>query len=919
MYSGVQDQQRAAAGVGCVVHRKLTNRIVDWKAVSERILAVELRSGRKETMTVISIYGPDENERTNEKEKFWEDLTTTTEEAKGTIYIAGDFNSRVGKSDEEYDTMIGKHGEEVRNKNGKRMLEFCRLHDMIVTNTFYPHKDIHRYTRVQPKRNERSIIDYILTPRENRRSIMDVRVKRGAEIYSDHHLLVARIKQRDIEIKKTKEERHTAIRTYRLRDTKTATKYQQAAHKNIERKINEIKRADAQQGWSIFKEAIITAAKETCGVCKPDKRKKQTPWWTEEVREEVKRKKREWRKYLANSTTEQYEIYKNQRKKAKEVVITSKERSWADFGEKMERDSVGNQKLFYRVLRSFRKERQEGELYIKNKKQEILTNETEIMERWKEYFQELLGQQIQTEDERTTENQPENRGNETEVENIKIEELREVLEALKNGKAPGNDKITNEMMKNLGEESIEVLLMILNKVWTNEKIPQDWGTALITPIYKKGDRKQCDNYRGITLLNTIMKIYEQIINNRIRPILESQISKSQSGFMSGRSTQDHIFTIKQIIEKRDQQNKKLYLAFIDLEKAFDTVPREKVWKGLEERKIHKKIIRKIKDIYETNINYIIKDNLRSSGFKTEKGLRQGGALSPTMFNVYMDRTIKKCDKRVNKMFVGYKNLKRIEIANGIFVDDVVLIAGSEKQLQENLNIWNETMKEEGMKMNMNKTKILVIGNPDIGTGVKVDDTRIEQVKSFKYLGTMIDRTGRQDAEINERIEKTIRLYYAMNQKFIKKKEITKQTKIKIYNTIYRPVLTYGCESWTLTSNQRSKIQATEMKYLRGVVGKTRRDRVRNEQIREELGVQPIMEFIEQRQLSWWGHLQRMNNDRPVKQIYEARLQAKRRRGRPRQTWNGMIGDILQRRGKPWREAAALARDRQAWRKFIYRK
>lgn len=918
IYSGVPDSQRAAAGVGCVIHKKLKDQIVAWKNVSERILQVEL-GNIDEIITVISVYGPDENEKAEEKERFWETLTTATEEAKGTIYIAGDFNSRVGKEDIENKAIVGRQGEETRNNNGKRMLEFCRLQDLIITNTFFQHKDVHKYTRTQPNRREKSIIDYILAQRERRKNVLDVKVRRSAEIYSDHFLLVAKIRQNHIRSSKPKsrKENHITVKTYKLRNRDTAREYQQETEKRIQDRLDEIKQESTQQGWNILKNIIIGTATEICGVYKKDNRRKQTAWWTKEIREEVESKKKEWKKYLIDNSPEQYEIYKNQRRRVKELVQAAKQKSWIEFGNRMEKDSNGNQKLFYRVLKSFRTEKQEKELYIRNKKQEILTNEIEVMKRWREYFQELLGQQTQITDENVIEPEDEDPGEEEGVGEFEMTELEKVIGALKTGKTPGSDKITTEMIKNLGEIGKEAILEILNKAWLNEKMPQEWGVALIMPIHKKGDPKQCDNYRGITLLNTVTKIYEQIINNRLKPIIDPQLSESQSGFRPGRSTQDHIFTIKQIIEKRQLQNKNLYLAFIDIKKAFDSVPRAKVWKSLKERGVHNKIVRVVEDIYRTNINQIIRNNMKSEGFVTEMGLRQGGGLSPTLFNVYMDKIIKKCEKETSKMFVGYKNLKRVEIAEGVFVDDVVLLAGNERQLQVNLDIWKKTMEEEGMNINADKTKILVIGEQNIDTEIKVDNVKIEQVKEYKYLGILLDETGKQEAEINERVGKTIKLYYAMNQKFINKREISKQTKVKVFNTVYRPVLTYGCESWALTNRQRSKIQAMEMKYLRRILGKTRRDKIRNTQIREELGMKPVLQFIEQRQLSWWGHIQRMSADRPVRQIYEARIQTKRRRGRPRQTWNKIVSLTLQERGKTWKEATALARDRNEWRKFIY--
>ena len=143
----------------------------------------------------------------------------------------------------------------------------------------------------------------------------------------------------------------------------------------------------------------------------------------------------------------------------------------------------------------------------------------------------------------------------------------------------------------MGEEGVERLREIYNIIWIEEYVPQDWKTALIVPIYKNGDRSNCNNYRGITLLSTAIKILEIVMERKIRQITESSLEESQSGFRKGRSTQDHIFTIKQIIEKVAQQGRAVYIGFIDLEKAFDTVPRDRVWDILRDRGVNRKLIR----------------------------------------------------------------------------------------------------------------------------------------------------------------------------------------------------------------------------------------------------------------------------------------------------------------------------------------
>ena len=120
---------------------------------------------------------------------------------------------------------------------------------------------------------------------------------------------------------------------------------------------------------------------------------------------------------------------------------------------------------------------------------------------------------------------------------------------LKRGKAAGHDNITAEMLQNMGENGLEMLTELFNKIWEEERIPKDWEVGIVIPLFKKGNISNCSNYRGITLLSVVLEVYERIMEKRVREILDKQLKESQSDFRKGRSCQDHIFTLKQISEK----------------------------------------------------------------------------------------------------------------------------------------------------------------------------------------------------------------------------------------------------------------------------------------------------------------------------------------------------------------------------------
>lgn len=202
---------------------------------------------------------------------------------------------------------------------------------------------------------------------------------------------------------------------------------------------------------------------------------------------------------------------------------------------------------------------------ILDKDNRIITNEEDIMERWKEYFHELLTSTQITEN--TKETQCDMQSKTTEEGDIKIPEVINAIKIAKRGKSAGHDKINAEMLKLLGEHGIQALTVLLNKTWDTGVIPNDWKIGIIIPIYKnKGDSRNCINYRGITLMSIVGKIYESILDKRLRDIVEPQLEDEQSGFRKGCSAQDLTFTIQQMLEKKITANQQLYAAFIDMEK-----------------------------------------------------------------------------------------------------------------------------------------------------------------------------------------------------------------------------------------------------------------------------------------------------------------------------------------------------------------
>ena len=161
------------------------------------------------------------------------------------------------------------------------------------------------------------------------------------------------------------------------------------------------------------------------------------------------------------------------------------------------------------------------------------------------------------------------------------------ISRMKNGKATGMDGIPVEVWKCLGEEGIDMLWDLMKGIYEQEKIPMEWRDGVIIPIYKeKGSIQDCGNYRGIKLMSHTMKIWERIIDRRLRE--ETTIGDEQFGFMPGRGMTVAIFAVRQLMEKHREKQKELQMVFIHLEKAYDRVPRQDVWRCMGEKGVPEK-------------------------------------------------------------------------------------------------------------------------------------------------------------------------------------------------------------------------------------------------------------------------------------------------------------------------------------------
>ena len=223
-------------------------------------------------------------------------------------------------------------------------------------------------------------------------------------------------------------------------------------------------------------------------------------------------------------------------------------------------------------------------------------------------------------------------------EPITESEVKKAINHLKNNKSGGIDSIVNEHLKSRSH-IIASLVNIFNLVFDSGIIPESWTLGMIKPIYKnKGCKSDPANYRPITLISCLGKLFNSILNERLQQYAEEHdlINDCQAGFRKGYSTVDNIFILHSLIELVCKSKRKLYCAFIDLKQAFDRVWRDGLWLKLSQSHINGKCLRIIQNMYNNIKSCILVNNRKTDFFISNIGVRQGENLSPFLFIIFSE-------------------------------------------------------------------------------------------------------------------------------------------------------------------------------------------------------------------------------------------------------------------------------------------
>ncbi|UYV81851.1 hypothetical protein LAZ67_20002691, partial [Cordylochernes scorpioides] len=398
---------------------------------------------------------------------------------------------------------------------------------------------------------------------------------------------------------------------------------------------------------------------------------------------------------------------------------------------------------------------------------------------------------------------------------ITLNEISKEISRIRHGKATGFDDIMNEAIKALPKDYLISLKDIFNRILRTSEFPTTWLKSVIQPIFKNGDPDDPSNYRGIALLSNIAKLFTSILKSRLGSWIERRniVPENQAGFRAAHSCQDHIFTLLSLIQMTlSRKRRKCYMFFVDLKKAFDTVPHSLLWRKLVDAGLNHRFVNLIKDYY-TNMTAVVRwNNSFTAPIKVRSGVLQGEPMSPYLFILFLNDLIGLYNNS-DLPGIYLPNYGYVHIL--LYADDIVLIGESKNNLQIKINMLRKYFETNLLTLNENKSKIVVFRN---GGRLAQNDKwfwgerQLSVTTKYLYLGYPLTSGNSLNKVASHYKGKALAAIGAVWQVLTKSKMNSLNAAMRLLDSTVLPHMLYAAPCWAL--NQVKVVDQVQNIFLR---------------------------------------------------------------------------------------------------------
>ena len=416
-------------------------------------------------------------------------------------------------------------------------------------------------------------------------------------------------------------------------------------------------------------------------------------------------------------------------------------------------------------------------------------------------------------------------------EKIQLKEVNDVLEKqVKGDRGCGPDGNSPGAYKLLTGQWVEFLCFLFNIIFV-AGYPLAWSAAKLIMLFKKGLRTVCDNYRGISVINAISKIYDYVINNRLMSWYS--VCREQAGAQYKRGCIEHIVTLRLLFNVFMQKKAKLFVVFVDFSKAYDLVPRSRLFDILIELGCGVTMLGALISMYSNTTNI-----LGSTVITSTIGVRQGSPTSCYLFIIFVDVLILLLKSRCSsEPILGWLHCLML-------MDDTVILATSREKMMEKLQLLDKYCQENGMKVNASKTKLMVLnGRPLDKVPFRLSNFIVRECTEYVYLGTIFTADGKTDSSLKAHLEaknkelNKLLIFFATNY------DAPFSVKRKVLEAAFMSCILYGCEAWL--NVPLKMVETMYMKAVKALLGV--RITTPNDLCLIEAGLRPLRAIVKTRQ------------------------------------------------------------------------
>ena len=917
-------------GVGFAVSNSLLDMVEPGSNGSERLLTLRLNTTAG-PVTLISVYAPTLSATPDTKDEFYDKLAATLSSipSKEQLVLLGDFNARVGADHESWPSCLGQFGVGRMNDNGQRLLELCTYHNLCITNSFFKTKPQHKVSWRHPRSKHWHQLDLILVRRTCIKNVLHTRSYHSADCDTDHSLVCCKIKLQPKRFHHGKKQGNPRIDVNKMNRPDLVEQFAE----RFENKLECLQTGDsATEKWKNLRDTMHRTALATFG----KKSSKSHDWFeakASEMKPIIEAKRHALAEYKRTPSGRNLQILRTARNKAQQTARRCANEYWTELSETIQTAATtGNIRGMYEGIRMAMGPVQNKTAPLKSTTGEVITDKGKQMARWVEHYTNLYSKQnvVTTTALDAIECLPVMQELDTEPT---VEELSNAIDRLASGKAPGSDGIPPDLIKHCKTTLLLPLHEVLCQCWKEGAVPQDMRDAKIVTLYKnKGERSDCNNYRGISLLSIVGKVFARVILARLQKLAERVYPESQCGFRAERSTVDMIFSLRQLQEKCREQQMPLYIAFIDLTKAFDLVSREGLFKILPKIGCPCKL-QSLIESFHSNMQGIVQFNGNTSEpFNICSGVKQGCVLAPTLFGILFALLLKHAfgtsregiylrTRSDGRLF----NLARLKartkvhealIRDMLFADDAAVATHTQHDLQLLMDHFSQACRDFGLTISLKKTNVLGQGT-ETPPAITIDEYKLDVVDQFTYLGSTITNNLSLDMEIDKRIGKAATTLARLTARVWTNPKLTAKTKMAVYNACVVSTLLYGSETWTTYTRQERRLNTFHMRSLRRILGISWQDKVPNTEVLAQAGLPSMFTLLRQRRLRWLGHVHRMPDGRiPKDLLYGELASGKRPTGRPQLRYSDAVRRDMKAVDIDTESWEILAANRSKWRETL---